>query len=74
MVVPSLVGSPTVTACIEAFAIAFASSIFELGTSIRVPALQDWPEFMHIPKASRPTASSRFASSRIIFADLPPSS
>ena len=74
MVVPSLVGSPTDTASIDALAIALASSIFELGTSILVPALQDCPEFMHIPKASLPTASSRFASSRIIFADLPPSS
>ena len=46
----------------------------EFGTSMRVGALHDWPEFVHMPARSRVMTSSKSASSRMMFADLPPSS
>ena len=41
---------------------------------MRVGALQDWPELVHMPARSRVMTSSKSASSRMMFADLPPSS
>ena len=51
-----------------------ASSMRSAGTSIRVGALQDWPVFSKHPRAPPMTAFSKSASSRMILADLPPSS
>src|SRR5580700_10298907 len=67
-------GSPTTMALAAADAMAAASSMRAAGTSIRLGALQDWPEFVHIPAMSRATTASRSASSRMMLADLPPSS
>ena len=41
---------------------------------MRVGALHDWPEFVHIPAMSREITASKSASSRMMLADLPPSS
>ena len=44
------------------------------GTSMRVGALQDWPELLKQWRVPPATAFSKSASSRLMFADLPPSS
>ena len=67
-------GSPTTTFLAAAAAIAAASSIRAAGTSMRVGALHDWPEFVHIAAMSREITASKSASSRMMLADLPPSS
>ena len=53
---------------------AAASSMRAAGTSMRVGALHDWPELLHIDVRSRVMALGRSASSRMMLADLPPSS
>src|SRR5258708_37876924 len=55
-------------------AMAAASSMRAAGTSMRLGALQDWPEFVHMPAMSRETTALKSASSRMMLADLPPSS
>ena len=67
-------GSPTTTVDAAADAMAAASSMRAAGTSMRVGALHDWPELVHMPAMSREMAASRSASSRMMLADLPPSS
>src|SRR5204862_6143983 len=53
---------------------AAASAIFDRGTSSRVGALQDWPVLRKQACTPSLTALSRSASSKMMFADLPPSS
>ena len=55
-------------------AISTASSCLALGTSMRVGALQDWPELPMQPKTPPDTAFLRSASSSTMLADLPPNS
>ena len=55
-------------------AIRSACSSLSRGTSMRVSALQVWPELRKHFATPSVTASSRSASSRITFGDLPPSS
>ena len=55
-------------------AIFSACSSLSRGTSMRVRALQVWPELRKHFATPSVTASSRSASSRITFGDLPPSS
>ena len=74
MVVSAAFGSPTLTCSAAPLAMAAASSMRESGTSIRVGALHDCPEFVHIPKTSRDIDCTKSASSRMILADLPPNS
>ncbi len=74
MTVPASLGSPGFVLSATAFAMAAASSIREAGTSRRVGALQDWPEFMKQCAVPPPMAFSKSASSRTMMADLPPSS
>ena len=50
------------------------SSILDCGTSMRVGALQDWPELLKTWATPPPTAFCRSASSRMTLGDLPPSS
>ena len=57
-----------------AAAISSASASFSRGTSIRVRALQVWPELRKHLATPSGTAWARSASSRITFGDLPPSS
>ena len=71
---PSAVGSPTTICAAAAAAMAAASSMRAAGTSMRVGALHDWPELLHIEVRSRVMAFGRSASSRMMLADLPPSS
>ncbi len=42
--------------------------------SARVPDSQTWPLWKNVPQSTPETARSRSASSRTMFADLPPSS
>ena len=70
----SAVGSPTFTCSAAALAISTTSSWRSAGTSIRVGALHDWPEFMKQLCTPAATALLKSASSRMILADLPPSS
>src|SRR6185312_9159194 len=74
MVVSSALGSPTFTLSAAALAMFTASSYFERGTSMREGALQDWPVLFIIASTPPPTAVFKSASSRMTFADLPPSS
>src|SRR5438093_1084813 len=74
MVVPSASGSPTLTASAARFAAAAAWAILERGTSMRVGALHDWPVLRAEPCTPAATACSRSAASRMMLADLPPSS
>ena len=71
---PSAFGSPTVVASAAALAIATASAWRARGTSMRVGALHDWPLFMKQLRTPPFTERSRSASSRMMLADLPPSS
>ncbi len=73
-VVPSANGSPTLVASAACSAAAIACAILDRGTSIRVGALQDWPVLRKHACTPCLTALSRSASSRIMWADLPPSS
>ncbi len=57
-----------------AFAISQASAWRLAGTSMRVGALQDWPLFMKHWRTPPATLAARSASSRMMFADFPPSS
>src|ERR1700722_13800534 len=68
------VGSPTVTAWATFFAIASTSASRLAGTSMRVGALQDWPEFSNTCNTPAFTARSKSASSSSMLGDLPPSS
>src|SRR5580658_6879880 len=74
-VVLSEVGSPTTTA-VSAIRLAMASTaaILDSGTSMRVGALQDWPEFWNTCSTLCFTARSKSASSSSTFGDLPPNS
>ena len=73
--VVSACGSPTTDFATANFATSIASAMRALGTSIRVGALQDCPLFPKQPAIPPATAFPKSAaSSRIIFADLPPSS
>src|SRR6516164_5373006 len=74
MLVPSVNGSPTLVASAACFAATTASATLERGTSMRVGALQDWPVLRKQDCAPSVTALSRSASSRMMLADLPPSS
>ena len=74
MVVSAALGSPTRTRSAAPLAMLAASSMRAFGTSIRVGALQDWPELVHMPNTSREMAAAKSASSRMMLADLPPSS
>src|SRR5665213_1420382 len=67
-------GSPTVVASAASLAMEMASSIFLAGTSMRVGALQDWPELFITEPTPRATALFMSASSRMMFGLLPPSS
>ena len=62
------------TASAARFAAAAAWAILERGTSMRVGALHDWPVLRAQPCTPAATACSRSASSRMMLADLPPSS
>jgi hypothetical protein len=53
---------------------AAASSMRAAGTSMREGALHDWPELLHMAAMSREITLAKSASSRMMFADLPPSS
>src|SRR3984885_3088213 len=68
-------GSPTTTA-VSAMRLAMASTaaILDSGTSMRVGALQDWPEFWNTCSTLCFTARSKSASSNNTLGDLPPSS
>ena len=72
--VPSANGSLTLVASATRFATSAASDILDRGTSMRVGALQDWPVLRKHACTPSLTAFSRSASSRMILADLPPSS
>ena len=72
--VPSASGAPTGTSSVTRRAISIASSMRAAGTSMRVPASHDWPEFTYIAATSRVITASRSASSSTMLADLPPSS
>ncbi len=74
IVVPAARGSPGRVLSATAFAMAAASSMRACGTSIRVGALQDWPEFLKQCIVPPVTAFGKSASSRMMLADLPPSS
>jgi len=67
-------GSPGCCFSAAAAAISSASASFSRGTSIRVWALQVWPELRKQLATPWEIAPLRSASSRITFADLPPSS
>ncbi len=71
---PSACGSPTAVASAAALAMATASACRFRGTSMRVGALHDWPLFMKQLRTPPLTERSRSASSRMMLADLPPSS
>ena len=74
IVTPSSFGSPTFTWAAADFAISTTSSWRDAGTNIRVGALHDWPEFMKQLCTPCATALLKSASSRMMLADLPPSS
>ena len=67
-------GSPTVTCEAASLALAIASSIRLDGTSMRVGALQDWPEFTIIEVTPRVTLLEKTSSSSTMLGLLPPSS
>ena len=69
-----LSGAPTVVASAAALAMASASSMRSLGTSMRVGALHDWPELPITPRTPLVTARLRSASGSTMLGDLPPSS
>ena len=73
-VVFSEAGSPTTTVSAMRLAMASTAAIFAAGTSMRVGALQDWPEFWNTCSTLCFTARSKSASSNSTFGDLPPSS
>src|ERR1700685_900516 len=72
--VVSAVGSPTLVVAAASFAASTASAMRDFGTSIRVGALQDWPVLRKHETAPSFTAAAKFESSRMMLADLPPSS
>src|ERR1700719_2103370 len=72
--VPFVNGSPTWVSWAVCFAIADTSAIRDLGTNMRVGALQDWPVLRKHACTPSFTALVKSASSKIILADLPPSS
>src|ERR1700727_4050698 len=74
-VVFSDAGSPTTTT-VSAMRLAMASTaaILPAGTSMRVGALQDWPEFWNTCSTLCFTARSKSASSNNTLGDLPPNS
>src|SRR5258706_12291617 len=74
MTVPFVDGLPTLTVSAVCFAAATTSAIFDRGTSMRVGALQDWPVFRKHARAPSLSAVSKSASSKMMLADLPPSS
>src|SRR5579863_4171418 len=74
MLVPSANGSPTLVPSAVCFAVAAASAILDRGTSIRVGALQDCPVLRKHSCTPCLTALPKSASSRMMLADLPPSS
>ncbi len=67
-------GSPTLTAPAASRATAMASSIRELGTSMRDGALQLWPLFIIITDVPAATLLAKSSSSSTMFGLLPPSS
>src|SRR5260370_37111097 len=74
MLVPFIKGSPLWVGAGAVFAAAAAWAILERGTRRRVGASHDWPVLRKHPRTPSVTAFSRSASSRIMLADLPPSS
>src|SRR6202162_2430020 len=74
MLVSSENGSPTLVASAACWAAVAAAAILDRGTSMRVGASQDCPVLRK--QASTPclTAFSKSASSKMMLADLPPSS
>jgi len=67
-------GSPTVTLSAVSLATAIASAIRLVGTSMRVGALQLWPELVITVATPRPTPFAKASSSSTMFGLLPPSS
>ena len=67
-------GSPTVWLSAAVLAMAMTSSMRAPGTSMRVGALHDWPEFIITEATPPPTARAKSASSRMMLGLLPPSS
>lgn len=67
-------GSPGVQLSATSFALAQTSSRRARGTSMRVGARQDWPEFIITPLTPPVTAAFRSASSSTTLGLLPPSS
>src|SRR5450631_2667666 len=70
----SEVGSPVITDSATRLAMASTSANLAAGTSMRVGALQDCPEFWKTCSTLCLTARSKSASSNRTFGDLPPSS
>ncbi len=69
-----LAGSPGAQLSATSFAIAQTSSMRAFGTSMRVGARQDWPEFIITLLTPPVIAAFRSASSSTMFGLLPPSS
>jgi hypothetical protein len=67
-------GSPTVTPSAASRATPIASSIRPRGASMRVGALQVWPELPITAPTPAATFFAKSASSRTMPGDLPPSS
>src|ERR1700758_2041008 len=72
--VSSADGSPTLVPSADFFAVATAATILDRGISMRVGALQDCPVLRKHSCTPCATAFSKSASSKMMLADLPPSS
>ncbi len=69
-----LLGSPSRAVFAIAMSFSTNSSWMVSWSSRREPAMQVWPVAAKIPEIAPETASSRMASSKTMFGDLPPSS
>src|SRR5258708_13691036 len=74
MLVQFIKGSRLLVRAAACVAATDAWAILERGVRRRVGASEDWPVLRRRPRAPSVTAFSRSASSRIMLADLPPSS